>query len=57
MRRPRKKNTTIAQPRVRGVTGTSAMLAVHTPARYHPVDLEPLCNEENENPDWLVGAN
>ena len=25
--------------------------------RYHPVDLETLCDDEHENPDWLVGAN
>lgn len=24
---------------------------------YHQVDTEPLAFEEQENPDWLVGAN
>jgi hypothetical protein len=25
--------------------------------RYHPVDASPMCVDECENPDWLVGAN
>lgn len=42
-RQPKKKNTTIAPPRQR---------------RFAKVDIAYFTDEdENENPDWLVGAN
>lgn len=58
MCRPRRKNTTIAPLRALVATAMNAMLGADTRARrYHPVDLEPMCYDEHENPDWLVGAN